>query len=253
MSDNVNINATPDAPVNSMFLYRGQYEQPEPQGYQGPRVVARALVNPQGTVTAQAMAALEHAKTLHAKHLQDLGDERRHYSTEGYNKQVAAFASTEAAVAADLALQKSEQRTEESRARVGQVRKSISPDGDVASELRANRSWNSAVRVLDKAEDGKVAEAARQLLAKAEGVELGVLAKELGSYMESRGSSAEGWLDASIAEIVPELASANAELQRAEQALQIVKYNHGALTKAYGQGTMAAPFVSASGYDPDRA
>jgi hypothetical protein len=60
-------------------------------------------------------------------------------------------------------------------------------DGDTATELRAQRTWDRARRVLDSRDGGKLAHAAQQALSSADAAELGVLAEELPSYLQSRG------------------------------------------------------------------
>ncbi len=199
------------------------------------------------------MSQIENARGAFEKHLVAMAEQRSKFSAKGYEEQVASFVNTDAVLAVSAVLAKVSDQTDAARANVAKIRRDISPDLDTAGELRASRAWDRATRLLDSADDGKVTETARALLAKAEGVELGTLVKELGPYLESRRQDSSGWLDSAIAQIVPQLATANDTLRKAEQAQQIIQHNVDRLAVAFKQGSQPAPLVDARAYDPHTA
>ena len=130
------IGYSPDA---EQRVYRPPPIAPEP--FVSPRVTARA-VTVDGTVVEQAHAALEHAKTSYEKFLN--GIPREHYSAEGMREHIARFANTHAAKAVDKSVEQVRERADRAATQVAKVRKQLSPDGDVAAELRARNGKTQA-------------------------------------------------------------------------------------------------------------
>jgi hypothetical protein len=168
----------------------------------------------------------------------------------GWNSETVA-----AAQAVDDAVARAEQRATQAAAHVDQVRKGLSPVGDAAAELRASRYWHRTERQLDGVEDGRVLEAARDLVAKANTAELGTLLEELGGYLTARGQSTD-WVDGVVAEKIPELHKAREALRKAVQAKTVIQYNasqvHGRIAGTRAPNGYRAPIlVDVTKYDPD--
>lgn len=92
---------------------------------------------------------------------------------------------------------------------------------------------------------------AQSVLANATSAERGTLLQELAPYLVSRGQAVD-WIDAAVAEIVPEFRHAKEQLRAADQALQITKFNANALRRGFEVGRPPSVIVDAAKYDPDR-
>lgn len=235
---------------NTVFPHRGDYRRPDrADDYQPIRVIARAATT-DGTAVQRAHATMNHAKEEFARFLDTVKEHRDRFSDKGYRAQVALFTDTDAARAVDTALKQVRDRREKAQARVDETRRGLAPDGDVAAELRATRFWGRTKAVLDNLDPGKVSQAARDLLTKANRAELGTVLQEIRPYLESRGQASD-WLDAALAQVVPEYASARTELTKADQALTITKYNAEALRRGFSEGQAPLLIVDPAKYDPD--
>ena len=82
---------------------------------------------------------------------------RDHLSPEGYQAQIDAFQNTSAAKDVDRALESVTARRDAAAANVDKVRKSLSPNGDTAAELRATRvTATRMMRQLDAKQPGEL-------------------------------------------------------------------------------------------------
>jgi hypothetical protein len=164
---------------------------------------------------------------------------------QGRMNALAAFASTPAAQAVDVAHNAMQQRAAEAKANVDAVRNSLTQPGDAAQEARNSRAWDRAKRVLDNADDGKVGLVARQLISSADRPTLGVLHEELPSYLESRGVEAD-WLPTAFEQAVPELSAAQSDANQAQRHADVIAYNTTALKRGFETGTPPAKLVDPS-------
>jgi hypothetical protein len=229
---------------------RGYQAPTPPPVFRAPEVAA-AAARTEGTVAQQAHAAIVHGQNEFRKHIEATDRIRGNFTDAGYQAQITAFQNTSAAKSVDSALESVTARRDAAAANVAQVRKSLSPNGDVASELRATRYRDRVVRTLDAKDRGQLFTAARELLAEASREELGVLLVELPPYLQSRGSTSD-WIDAEVGRIVPEYGAAQSQLNRAEQAQQIVRQNAQFARNAFATGRPATVFVPYdAAYDPD--
>jgi hypothetical protein len=229
--------------------HRGYQPPPPVPEWRAPEVYAPALKT-EGTVVQQAHKTILHARDEHRKHLAQTEEIRSHLSAEGYKARLAEFQNTPAAKAVDRMFEAVTARRDEAVANVAQVKRSLSPAGDAATEMRATRLRDRVIRTLDTKDQAQLFDAANQLLAGASREELGVLLQELPAYLQSRGSTTD-WLDSAVAAIVPEFAAARARAKLAEQAYQIARTNVDFAHKSFGTDRPATIFVDPSKFDPD--
>jgi hypothetical protein len=234
------------SPPSSQRGYQPPTPTPE---WRAPDVAAPA-VNAEGSIVQQAHKKMVHANNEFRSHLDATEAIRANFSPEGYQAQIDAFQNTSAAKDVDRALESVTARRDAAAANVDKVRKSLSPNGDTASELRATRVSARMVRQLDAKQPGELFNEVNDMLASANREELGVLLVELPAYLQSRGSTSD-WIEAAVANIVPELAAARAEHKRAEQAFQIMRTNAQHVRQGFTNGRPAAVIIDPSKYDPD--
>ena len=242
--------------------HRGYQPPPPVPEWRAPDVYAPALKT-EGTVVQQAHKTILHARDEHRKHLAQTEEIRSHLSAEGYKARLAEFQNTPcclmsrcarrrtpAAKAVDRMFEAVTARRDEAVANVAQVKRSLSPAGDAATEMRATRLRDRVIRTLDTKDQAQLFDAANQLLAGASREELGVLLQELPSYLQSRGGTAD-WIDDAVGQLVPEFAAARAQAKLAEQAYQIARTNVDFARKSFGTDRPATIFVDPSKFDPD--
>lgn len=236
--------------VNTAFPYRDGYVRADRADDYQPSPVAARAVHVNGTVIAQAHAAMENAQSAFTKHLDEI--QRDRYSSKGLREQIANFVDTDAARAVDKAVEQVRQRRDQAQIEADEVRRNLSPSGDTPSELRATRYWNRTKGVLDTVDPGQLLYTAQDLIAKAERAELGTLLQELPAYVQARGQTTE-WLDPAVAQVIPEYGSARAQLTKAQQACIIAEHNAKSLRTSFAQGRSATVLVDPRGeYDPDK-
>jgi hypothetical protein len=199
-----------------------------PEQFESPRVTAHAI-NVDGSVIEKVHATQEHAKTSYEKFLNSIP--REHYSPEGLKDQISKFADTAAAKAAFAGVAKVEALVGDAAAQVDKIRKQLSPDGDVAAELRAGRYWDRTRSLLDNAKEGAFAKA-QQLIANADRTELGTLLQELPAYLQARGVTSD-WIEAAVGRAVPEYALATERFHRAQQAQTVARSNAESLRRYF--------------------
>lgn len=205
------------------------------------------------TAVSDADALLKNVDKRLRQHLDSI--DVNHLTPDGVRAAIATFSKT-AAAQVDQAEQAVAARVEQAEKTVDEIIAGLSPDEDVAGELRRDRAWNSAVRHLDSAPDSAVAELARKLVADSNDVQLSVLASQLPQYLASRGQGSE-WLPAALDARVPGLADARDAVNRATQAKQITKFHADAVRERLGVAAPAAyrpvNWVDVTAkYDPDR-
>lgn len=228
----------------------------EPAAPSGPTPVKNTAAHPapDARPIAAAAALLRDAAAKFERHLQAI--DPAPFTPSGLHEQIAAFAQSPAAGQIDEAVQIATQREADAEARVTEVLKSLSPDGDVADELRATRAWGRAQRQLDSVADDRVTDVARNLIAAADPGELGVLLEELPAYLTSKGQGAD-WLEHAVAEKVPALADAHRQLKLARQARPQIAFDAERLRSritgtAAPQSYEPVKFLDLGHYDPDR-
>ena len=239
---------------NSAFPWRPGYA-PQITGTRQPLPVTAPSTNNDDSAStiSAAQAAITNADNMFRRHLNSIHADA--YSPEGLRQQIAAFGDTAAAKSIDDAVARAEQRATEAAAHVDRVRKDLSPVGDAAAELRAGRYWHRTERQLDGVDDGRVPEAARDLVAKANTAELGTLLEELGGYLTARGQSTE-WIDGIVAEKIPALRKARETLKRAVQAKAVIQYNASEVRSRIAETRSPSSYrppilVGVMKYDPD--
>jgi hypothetical protein len=129
---------------------------------------------------------------------------------------------------------------------------SLVQPGDAAQESRNTRTWDRERRKLDAAPDaGHLIASARQALESATRPELGVLLQEFPSYLESHDVPTD-WINPVVAQTVPEIAAAQQQAQRAQQAATVVHYDTAALRTGIQKGSPPSQLVDPTRFDPDR-
>jgi hypothetical protein len=229
------------------------YRPPEPPEPFAPPSVMASAVRPVGTVFEQVHETMVHAVSEWQRHIAKTDEAKQHYTPEGYQAQLAKFAATDAAKAVDTAEASATARVDQAAAQFAKIRKDLSPNGDTAAEIRADRYWNRTKPLLDSAKAGAVLKA-QKLIASASREELGTLLQELPAYLEA-GNHPTDWIDAAVGQAVPEYGRAAAQLKKAQQARTIAGFNAKKLRETFAHGH-AGSFVTVTDgrkYDPDKS
>jgi hypothetical protein len=205
-----------------------------------------------GTVVEGVDAAFNHAKKRWQKHIDETNKSKEHYTSEGYQAQLAKFADTGAAKAVDTEVGNLQAIADQSAAKLAKIMTGLSPDGDTAAELRANRYWLRTKPLLDNAKEGAVSRA-QKLITTASREELGTLLQELPAYLEAHNQPTS-WIESAVSQAVPEYGQAVKRNRLAQKALTIAKYNADNLRRTFAEGRAGSPLVLADlrGYDPDK-
>jgi hypothetical protein len=150
------------------------------------------------------------------------------------------FAYSDAALALPDALDAVKVDADSAAKQVNDLIKGMRVDGDVASQLGAQRYWSRAQRTLDAAKDpAKVVAAAQGLINNADDSQAPVLAEELSSYLASRNVPTD-WLTDALASKIPGLSDASAEAIRKSRQYAVLLQNHQRLYHAM-EKDVAAP------------
>lgn len=213
----------------------------------------RAHPVPDARPIVAAAALLRDAAAKFEKHIASI--DPAPFTPEGLHNQIGAFAESPAAQQIDDAIGLAAQREADAEAHVADVLAKLSPQGDVAAELRSTRAWNRAQRQLDAVPSDRVPEMARTLIANADDAELGVLLQELPSFLASKGQASD-WLTLVVAERLPELADAQRKLKLARQARPQIEFDAQRLRDRITKTTAPkayepVPFLDLGHYDPD--
>jgi hypothetical protein len=243
----INLAAVPEH-ANSLFLYRSGYVRADrPDDYQPQPVTARA-VTVEGTAPfdEQAHAVFTNAANEFEQHLDSIQTDR--YSPAGLQEQIANFATSPAGKSVDDIVEQARQHADAADAQVDTIRRGLSSDGDTAAELRATRYWSRTQRALDSITDtGRLLAAANNLISAAPREELGTLLQELGPYLTSRGTASTDWIDAALAQAVPEYGAAKEEVVKANKLRDIAVFNANLLrdrfTKTAEPGAYRRPIL----------
>ena len=212
----------------------------------------RSTAIPGELLSRRVDAAFNHAKKRWQLHIDETNKSKQHYTSEGYQAQLAKFASTDAAAAVDIAVDNLQALADVAAGKLGKIMAGLSPDGDTAAELRAGRFWDRAKPLLDNAKEGAVSRA-QKLIVNASREELGTLLQELPSYLEARNQPTN-WIEAAVSQVVPEYGQAVKRNRLAQNTLTIAKHNANGLRRTFTEGRAGSPIVLADlrGYDPDR-
>jgi hypothetical protein len=201
------------------------------------------------TPVAQSFSGMTNVNKQFQQHLDETQRNAPHYSPDGLKAQIAAFADSPAAKSVDGYEQAVLQREAQAAAEADRRLRERAPDGDTVTELRNDRAWARAQRALDSA-DSPVA-TAKELIDKADRAELGVLLQELPAALEAKGQPTH-WINAAVAEVVPEYAEARDNLAKARQAATVVRHNATATREGFRRGRPPVKLVDPSPYDPDQ-
>jgi hypothetical protein len=223
----------------------GDRQPSPPDGGRAPHEVDARVIAQGSTLDEQANSAIQNANTQLGYHVDNVRQAEHLYSPEGVEAQLREFAGTPAAKAVDEYEKRYDEQVGELAANVDNVRRSLTPELDTAGELRASRSWDRLRRSLDSVADGKVALTVKRAIETAGDAERGVLLQELPSYVESRGVPSD-FIEETVTRVVPELATAQAELDKAKRKQAVIKYNASAVRKGIASGRPATTIVPLS-------
>ncbi len=137
---------------------------------------------------------------------------------------------------------------DEAQAEVDKVRNNLVPQRDTAAEIKAQRDWARAERLLDSAgSDGQRAAMAQQMLQQiADPAEFATAVEEFGPYLQAHGQPTQ-WLEQTITERIPALGEARQQLSRAERELAVAKFNADQQKRALARGDRAKHLVDKIG------
>jgi len=224
-----------------------RYQEPPVQPeWRAPKVAAPAL-KAEGSVVERTHKAILHARDEQRRHIAETDVLRAHFTEDGYRARLAEFANTAAAKAVDTEFAAVTAHRDAALANVDKVRRDLSKNGDTAAELRASRYRDRVIRTLDAKDSGELYSTANELISAASREELGTLLQELSPYLRARGATVD-WIDEAVAQVVPEFATARAQLKRAEAAFQITRQNMGFVKQGFANGRPATIFADPSEY-----
>ena len=227
---------------------------PPPEAPPTPVTNTQARPAPDARPIAAASALLKDAAKKFERHLASI--DPAPYTPSGLKGQISAFAESPAMRQVDEAVEIATQREADAEAHVAEIVAGLSPKGDVAEELRANRAWDRAARQLDAVPDNRVAETARKLIDAADPTELAVLLQELPSLLASKNQASD-WIEQVVGEKVPALAAAQRKLKLARQAKQLVDFDSKRLRERVTntpapRAYSPVAFLDVTKYDPDK-
>lgn len=175
------------------------------------------------TTVGSAFAALQAVVEGQRRHNADIAATAQYYTVDGLKARQREFGGTETARLVDQAEHVVAVRETIARDRYrGMIGSQVDTNADAAQEQRNSRYLDQARRrIAAGSEPGQQIAAARAELARAsDRNQRGLLAEEL-STMFPEGN---GWIQGELSRLDPELASAAAELHKAELAHQTITH-----------------------------
>lgn len=210
-----------------------------PRPAAAPTPAQQASADASADPVADAHAAMTEASNAFGKHLAAGGDRM---NAEQHRAHLAAFRESDAAKSVDTHAASVTALRDAAVAERDRVRQSPTRPGDTATELRHTRTWDGEKAKFDAIKDGGVGAAVRRSIKAADREQLSVLLERLPGYLESRGQPAE-YLDAAVAEVVPELAEAQRAARQAERDCQVINHNATTLRSGFASGHVPAHLV----------
>jgi hypothetical protein len=194
----------PEGPVP--FTIVGSTNTPTAQPDQPPRpnTVARQIFD--GITKVNAALAEHRAASLDPR-----------LTEQAQREKLAEFGQSEYAKALPVYDTIADELVAQKKAVYDETFKSLTPRGDTAAELRAQRTWDRERAKLDAlATEGERASTVRSAIEKcSDPATLAVLIEEAPAYLQAKGVD-DSWLPGVIAEKVPALAEAKTTLNRAQ-------------------------------------
>jgi hypothetical protein len=221
---------------------------PVPMTITGPKPAPPAAPAPKVTTVSTALATMENARSAHQKHLAEVARSRESFTADGYRAKVLEFADSPEAKAVDEHEAAVIARRDKAAADYEQTLANLSRPGDSAEEQRNSRAWDRQKRTIDHA-DSPVA-AARAAINQAKPEELGVLLDELPAHLAATGHPTD-WITSSVEQVVPELAAARGQLDKASRAAEIAQYDAARLREGFASGRPPVELVDMARFDPD--
>lgn len=210
------------------------------------------------TVFGQAVEVQAQTNDAFGKHLDRVAEVGRKYTPEGRAaitpELLAAFKDEPIWRQAQAVEAQVEERVAELAQEVDNERRALTPELDMAGELRQQRAVDRARGDLAKVEGGWKGQAAAKILRNASAQDVGILVQEL-PHLLPDDVPAEV-LEPAIRERAPEYASAQRKLATAQRGQAIVVSNGQKLRRAIGQehrqsqGILGLQLDSGV-YDPD--
>lgn len=193
---------------------------------------------PTSNKVQEIQATVEQFRDQFEEHLEKIPADD--YTEAALRARIREFGESPAGNALTQALEEATTNRDRLQADVDRSLKSLSPAGDAAQESRNTRTWARARRVLDNTSDGNLGAMAASMIERADDSELGVLAQELRSYIDSRGQEGMAVLgrvqfDLAIQKRAPQYADAITRATEAEKARQVTLANVTALRKAVNE------------------
>jgi hypothetical protein len=221
----------------------GGGSRPEPiDNYQVP-IETDATVLRGDTVPQQAFSLIDGANRALESHLDNVGRQAENLTDVGRGRAIESFVGSDAAKSVDHAEEMTNEWVNGLVARRDQIRASLTQRGDTAAELRNQRSWARHQRMLDNAADtGHIAAVAKSAIDRADREEIGLLAEELPSYLQSRGQPSD-WINQALKQRVPELDTAERELAKALQIQKVLQYDVNTVKAGIRQGHAASALL----------
>jgi hypothetical protein len=195
------------------------------------------------TVPQQAFSLIDGVNKALASHLDNIGRQAEYLTDVGRGRAVDSFGDSHAAKGIDQAEEMTNEWVNSLVAHRDQIRASLTQPGDTAAELRNQRSWARHQRMLDNAADtGHIAAVAKSAIDRADREEIGLLAEELPSYLQSRGQPSD-WINQALKQRVPELDTAERELAKALQIQKVLQYDVNTVKAGIRKGHAASALL----------
>jgi hypothetical protein len=206
------------------------------------------------TVSAQIFDGIVGVAEAFAQHRRDSMDPL--LTPEGQQARLREFGNSEQAKALAQYETAADQLVAEKQAARDAQYKALTPQGDSAAELRAQRTWGREKSKLDTlSSEGEKANAVRSAIENCQDTAtLATLIEELPDYLKTHGVD-PSWLPAVVAAKVPAFGASQGILDKAKQERDTLK--HAALMVRRGIENGSAPTTLASlrpaaeRFDPD--
>lgn len=227
----------PQHPLGSHGRLDSYTDGPTPMTITGSSTTAQPdQPPPQDTTAQQVFRGITSVNQRLAEHRAASFDPR--LTEQAQREKLAEFATSEDAKALPAFAALADQLVAEKQAAYDEQFKSLTPVGDTAAELRAQRTWDRERSKLDAlASEGERAAAVRSAIKNCDDpATLAVLIEESPSYLQAKGVETD-WLSEVIAEKVPALSQAKVTLDRATGCATALKQASRMLQGAIESGT----------------
>jgi hypothetical protein len=231
-------------------IYRHENDQHQPMTIvHGPSRSAPQQSPLANTAASLAFAVQQDVNNAIAAHRNSIPVEK----LNDYGRQEALASFGQSSAPEHLAASKdvTHKALEAERAGRGRIRAALSEVGR-EHQSDADVEIRRLERQLPGLDQGKRTELCRAAIQNAPMTTKGAVADELHSILRANGVEDTSWIEGELARAVPELAEAEARVQKRQQVVSIVDYNAKVIEQGMLTGQPVKFLVDPSKYDPDQ-